>query len=559
MYPDFREITKYTGPVRAYNFELYRESMQRKGQLSQAENFRLATGKKLVLMYKWQIESFLRTRSYAGFQLLGMQDFPGQGSALVGVLDAFWDSKELISAAEFRSFCGPTVPLMRFDKMVWKSSETFSAGAQVYHYGKADLPYTRAKWSLRKASGEQLIEGVFERMDILAGGLNDLGELDFSLSGIEAPAELILTLHLEGTAFHNKWKIWVYPDSNNEESDDLFSGDTEIVYQWDAKTKKMLASGQNVLLISRGEMQNEIDARWSQVLWNIILFQRQPSTFGIFCDPGHPVFAKFPTASFADWQWFDILNRSKALNLDKFQVDFKPLVQFIDDYHPQYNRLLSGIFEARVGNGKLVVSNLDLSGDLSQRPAALQLKRSLLAYMSSEAFLPVVKVSEDALDEILVHLPNKENLNDVDELLKRAILHVIPSGNPNGIREDSAWTFTGDAVLAILPGVSYSLVDAMACRREGTSAWSGKEFQIIVDYPENFKGKLLVQFSDPDQQLRDAKLFFDGKDQFEIGHHKEGTWVSFDLDHPRQGSLRIQYISGPDILVTGMAIIPARE
>jgi len=179
--------------------------------------------------------------------------------------------------------------------------------------------------------------------------------------------------------------------------------------------------------------------------------------------------------------------------------------------------------------------------------------------MSSEAFLPVVKVSEDALDEILVHLPNKENLNDVDELLKRAILHVIPSGNPNGIREDSAWTFTGDAVLAILPGVSYSLVDAMACRREGTSAWSGKEFQIIVDYPENFKGKLLVQFSDPDQQLRDAKLFFDGKDQFEIGHHKEGTWVSFDLDHPRQGSLRIQYISGPDILVTGMAIIPARE
>ena len=54
----------------------------------QAADFLHASGKLQALLYKEDIESALRTPGMGGFQLLDLHDFPGQGTALVGVLDA---------------------------------------------------------------------------------------------------------------------------------------------------------------------------------------------------------------------------------------------------------------------------------------------------------------------------------------------------------------------------------------------------------------------------------------------------------------------------------------
>lgn len=77
----------------------------------------MASGKLQALCYKAEIEKNFLTNGLAGFQLLGLQDFPGQGTALVGMLDAFWDSKPYFSANEFKRFCNSTVPLIRMKNL----------------------------------------------------------------------------------------------------------------------------------------------------------------------------------------------------------------------------------------------------------------------------------------------------------------------------------------------------------------------------------------------------------------------------------------------------------
>ena len=106
-------MPKYTGYLKPRNFEIFRDSLEAHGMVDQARDFLLASGKLQALCYKEEIESALRTPGMGGFELLDLHDFPGQGTALVGVLDAFWDSKGYVTAGEFRRFCGSTVPLAR--------------------------------------------------------------------------------------------------------------------------------------------------------------------------------------------------------------------------------------------------------------------------------------------------------------------------------------------------------------------------------------------------------------------------------------------------------------
>ncbi len=99
--------------------------------LDQADDFLLASGKLQTLCYKEDIESALRTDGFGGFQLLDLHDFPGQGTALVGVLDAFWESKGYVTAEEYHRFSCQTVPLARMTKRIWTNDESFSADIEI--------------------------------------------------------------------------------------------------------------------------------------------------------------------------------------------------------------------------------------------------------------------------------------------------------------------------------------------------------------------------------------------------------------------------------------------
>ncbi|GAI41133.1 unnamed protein product, partial [marine sediment metagenome] len=131
VFPDFREIPKYTGVTRARNLEIFRERLKAAGMLDQAHDFVRASGALSVICHREDIEAALRTPHLGGFQLLDLQDFPGQGTALVGMLNVFMESKGLITPAAWRQFCCETVPLLRIKKYTWTTDETFMGRVQV--------------------------------------------------------------------------------------------------------------------------------------------------------------------------------------------------------------------------------------------------------------------------------------------------------------------------------------------------------------------------------------------------------------------------------------------
>ena len=112
VYPRLKEREKYTGVLKAGNFDIFEASLRKNGMEHLADSFLYASGRLQTLCYKMDIEASLRTPGMAGFQLLGLNDFPGQGTALVGVLDPFWEEKGYVDGKEFiLQSDGPADPL----------------------------------------------------------------------------------------------------------------------------------------------------------------------------------------------------------------------------------------------------------------------------------------------------------------------------------------------------------------------------------------------------------------------------------------------------------------
>ncbi len=147
-----------------------------------ADSFLLASGKLQALCYKADIEAALRTTGFGGFQLLDLHDFPGQGTALVGVLNPFWNEKGYISPAEYSEFCNSTVPLIRFSHMIFNSNETLKATAEIAHFGPRDLTGVTPAWKITNAKGQVVYSGTLPEMNIPTGKLMKLGEISQQLS-----------------------------------------------------------------------------------------------------------------------------------------------------------------------------------------------------------------------------------------------------------------------------------------------------------------------------------------------------------------------------------------
>jgi len=388
VYPNFKEIEKYKGVLRAYNFEIFRDSLARHHMLDQAEDFLMASGKLQAKLYKEEIETAMRTPGFGGFQLLDIHDFPGQGTALVGILDPFWDSKGYIEPEEHHRFCSETVPLLRMEKRTWTRGETFSADVEIAHFGPAPIEDVTPEWFIRYAGGKQLASGQLPSLTVPVGNGMILGKIEVPLRDVTAPAQLSVTVRLDGTPYANDWDIWVYPGKVDTEPPE----NLVVAESLDKDVSDALKAGKKVLLMPPLEsVDSDIPAGFSTIFWNTAWTRRQtPHTLGILCDPKHPALADFPTEFHSNWQWWDLVTKSKFMVLDEFEPEFRPIVQVIDDWNS--NRKLGLIFEARVGRGKLLVCSIDLRSNLDERPVARQMLHSLLDYMDSPAFAPSLSV-----------------------------------------------------------------------------------------------------------------------------------------------------------------------
>ena len=393
VYPNFREMQKYTGVYKARNFEIFQESLKENGLIQLADRFLYASGKLQTLCYKADIEAALRTPDFGGFQLLGLNDFPGQGTALVGALDVFWEEKGYVTAKEYSRFCNSLVPLARIPKLVLENSETFIATVEVANFYRP-ITQPKAEWTIRDASGRKLGQGSFDvaRLDI--GNCLPLGNISFNLSDIHKASQLKLEVTVDGHS--NDWDFWVYPSQKQVWDETLLLTDTLDQTALD----RLQAGGKVLLSLKKGSliktMGGEVAVGFSSIFWNTAWTNGQaPHTLGILCDPAHPALRYFPTDYYSNYQWWDAMSHSDAIHLSKLSKDIRPLVRVIDDWVT--NRSLGLLFEVKVGNGKLLVSGIDFHQDMERRPAARQLLFSLKQYMLSDAFQPTVSLQPESI------------------------------------------------------------------------------------------------------------------------------------------------------------------
>ncbi|HAR37930.1 MAG TPA: beta-galactosidase, partial [Porphyromonadaceae bacterium] len=200
--------------------------MKQSGMGEQAEAFLKASGALAALCYREEIEMALRTPDFGGFQLLDLQDYPGQGTALVGILDAFMESKGVVSREKWTEFCRDIVPLARFPKYCWYNDEVFTAKIQIAHYGQTDIIDERVTCSLSTASGETFYSKDIHCPIISQGRLNSVVTLDIPLNEIGDPAKITFEIAMKETGLRNSWDIWVYPryDSKTPIAESSFDG-----------------------------------------------------------------------------------------------------------------------------------------------------------------------------------------------------------------------------------------------------------------------------------------------------------------------------------------------
>ncbi len=397
VYPDFSEIDKYTGVLKARNFEIARESLQKNHMLDQANSFLMASGKLQTLLYKEEIEAALRTPDFGGFQLLDLHDFPGQGTALVGVLNAFWQDKGYVSAAEYSRFCSPVVPLLRAEKFVFFNDETLQAHAVLANYGPEVIRGAVPEWKIAFADGSVYSSGTLPAQDIPQGQPAALGEIKVDLGKIKQATQLKLTLSIRDTEYWNAWPLWVYPRKLN------LPAAEGVLYaeEFDKTVIRALKQGRKVFLLPDVQsIDSDVPNGFSTIFWNTEWTNGQkPHTLGILCNPAHPALKYFPTEFHSNWQWWDINYHSRPMILDDMPATLRPIVQVIDDWNS--NRRLGLVFEARVGKGRLLVVGVDLKNDLKNRPVARQLRYSLEKYINSADFNPQQQVEPAAIADLL--------------------------------------------------------------------------------------------------------------------------------------------------------------
>ncbi len=396
MYPDYGEIQKYTGVLKPYNLEIFRERLEEAGLGKLADKFFRASGRFAAECYKNEIETALRSRELSGFQLLDIQDFSGQGTALVGVLNAFMESKGIITSVEWRSFCSDRVILGCLPKFVFAAGEKVFMPVKLYQY--AAKPDTNPIAEVRlTAGGETLAEYTVSANGSFKCGLFDLGTAEVVMPECAEPKKVTLTINCRDIC--NRYILWVYPKVQAE-----IPENAAVTNDWNA-AKAALAEGRNVLFMPSGlDDTNSVEGTYCTDFWNYPMFRsisesmKKPvpvGTLGLLIDKAHPALAEFPSESYSTAQWYDIVNRSRTVILDGLDID--PIVRTIDNCERNHN--LGTVFEVKTGGGKLLVCSSDLTLSEDSLPCK-QLLKSLVDYAVSEDFRPAASADIAELDKI---------------------------------------------------------------------------------------------------------------------------------------------------------------
>ena len=359
VYPDVDTADRYTGNMLPVNFEAIRCKMQQKGIYHNLKDYVRASGDLAVKLYKEDIEAALRTENFGGFELLSLTDYTGQSTATVGILDAMFESKGLITPKEWRRFCNNVVPLFKA-KRIFKNTEILEAELDLYDFGEHKIE--NPIFDIR----------ISNKNETLFSLRTNERNIQFPLDCIKSSSILEVNMNVDG--FENSWRIFVFVDENVD--------DVQII-KTETALKEIIINGGRAI-VGKELFKNSINGSFIPVFWSPVHFPSQKPC-GAIIDEAHPIFKYFPTEKYPDYQWKRLLDSSVGIDISKYAIE--PIIEAVPNFMD--NTPSSPLFEAKLENAELLFAGFDLD-DKSIEVTAF--KNALIKYVASENFAPQYEI-----------------------------------------------------------------------------------------------------------------------------------------------------------------------
>lgn len=405
--PDFDELEQFHGISDPANLRVIRDRAWEQGLQTVWKKYVEATGEISRIGYREEVEAAMRTRELSGISLLSLQDFPGQGTALVGMMNSHLQPKpyEFARPEYFRSFFRDQLPLVMLPRYTWESTDILKAEVRMANYGKTGIsgtPVYRLEVQPSGAAGYScaggqpgnriLMCGNLPETVCPAGTLTELGCLEIHLEqlGIEEPVRLNLIVRLEES--ENLYPVWVYPPVKPQCPEDVY----ETAYL-DDRAKEILKAGGKVYLSppsTKEALPFSIQAQFTTDFWSVKTFAVQEGGMGQLIDREHPLFDRFPTEFHTNWQWWPMAVQRAAI----LPENQRAIITEMDSY--AFLRPMAQLLECRCGGGRLLFSTLGLQ-NLLQYPEARALQESIYQYMDSEYFQPEQTMELSVLEKLV--------------------------------------------------------------------------------------------------------------------------------------------------------------
>ena len=406
-YPDFDEIHKYTGVMKPWNLLVAENIAKEKEVWSQRDDFYRAAGVFASILYCEENEAAIRTPGFGGFQLLDLQDFPGQGTALVGPLNAFMESKGCITNAKWKEFCSAVTILAEFDEFTLTAGDNFSCDVKIANYGSDNIIGKTLRWTIGNiATGNLKVEAP-------QGMITELGKIEIVLPKLTSSLRTDIKLEIEGGEVIKSYPLWIYPTSEKI----IVPKDVKVVREMTPQVRKELQAGKKILYMPNHAAikEHSVGGLFMTDFWSYPMFLKiakknnlepSPGTMGLLINDNHPALKGFPTEYHSNWQWWLPVKNSRPIILDNAPRDCKPIVQTIDNMWRSHK--LGTLFEFKVGKGKLLVSAIDLEAIKGEKEGAA-LYQSILDYMGSELFSPTSELNiENDFGQLIMNPQTKK-------------------------------------------------------------------------------------------------------------------------------------------------------
>ena len=414
------------------NFKLQeqveQELIARHGPQTPAELVRRQNRHALITR-KGYIEDFRRYPELAGFVVCCIRD-------ITATRPGFYDDLLRVKwpADDWRAFIGERALVLDSPRQsnCFIASEPIDIPVLVSNFGEA-LHNAPLEWELK--DGDEVLAHGQAQVEADRGTIVPATRCTLA-PGTHAPRprKLLLSARLgsEGAIARNEWPVWLFPvrqggggkvfvHSEHDSTDLARSIGPEAVAvttaadrgQWmTAASQPVELNASAAILVTDSLAEPVLDALRQGA--RVIYLADHRSEYlphanapfwretAIWLPSGHPALADFPHDGFVDRQFYDLTQR-RPFDTTQFRPEIQPLVWGVN---ARFNkrRMVDYLFEARVGQGRLLACCLKLGG--GDHVAGQHLLDCLVNYAASDQFLDTAP-SESV--KLLQQIRNRKN------------------------------------------------------------------------------------------------------------------------------------------------------